>query len=672
MASPVLRVRALRDEIARHDYRYYVLADPEVPDAEYDRLMGELRALEVAHPQLVTADSPTQRVSGEPSREFGSVEHRVPMLSLDNAFSADDVRSFDKRVRERLATDAQVSYSCEPKLDGLAVNLVYESGRFVRGATRGDGIHGEDVTANLRTLASVPLTLRGRALPRLLEVRGEVFMSLPGFEKMNATALAAGDKVFVNPRNGAAGSLRQLDPRITANRPLEIYFYGVGLVEGGEVPGQHSELLTALRAWGLRTSPETRVASGVEGLLAYYEEIGRRRATLTYQIDGVVYKVDSLAQQRELGFVARAPRWAIAHKYPAQEELTIVRDIEWQVGRTGALTPVARLEPVFVGGVTVSNATLHNVDELQRKDVRPGDAVIVRRAGDVIPEIVRVVLERRAADAKPVLVPQSCPVCGSDVRRAEGEAVVRCTGGLVCPAQRKESLKHFASRRAMDIEGLGDKIVEQLVDASLVTNAADLYTLSQSQLAELERMGEKSASNLVAAIESSKQTSLSRFLYALGIPNVGEATAAAIAGHFLDLDRLNAATIEEIMEVPDVGPVVAASIREFLDEARNRRVIDSLLALGVHWPALELASAKDQPLAGKTFAITGTLPTLSRADAEALIRRAGGKPTASVTNKTSFLLAGNDAGSKQAKAAALGVPTIGEEELIQMIKQPVK
>ena len=667
MSAPADRVRVLRDSIARHDYRYYVLDDPEVPDAEYDRLMKELKSLEAAHPELVTPDSPTQRVSGAPRSEFGEVEHRVPMLSLDNAFSAEDIERFDKRIRERLETEEAIAYSCEPKLDGLAITLLYEKGRLVRGATRGDGVHGEDVTANLRTVPSVPLQLIGKGFPPVLEARGEVFMSLKGFERMNREALAKGEKVFVNPRNAAAGSLRQLDPRITATRPLEIYFYGTGVVEGATLPPRHSEVLAQLREWGLRVSPETTVAHGAEGLLDYYAAIGAKRASLGYQIDGVVYKVDSLLQQRELGFVARAPRWAIAHKYPAQEEMTTVRSIEWQVGRTGALTPVARLEPVFVGGVTVSNATLHNVDELRRKDVRPGDSVIIRRAGDVIPEIVRVVAERRPADAVEAPIPTVCPVCGSDVRRIEGEAVVRCTGGLVCGAQRKESLKHFAGRRAMDIEGLGDKVVEQLVDADLVTNAADLYALSVETLAELDRMGEKSAQNLIDAIEKSKQTTLPRFLFALGIPNVGEATALAIAESFGDLSPIAEASVDRIMEVPDVGPVVAAAVREFFDEPRNRAVISALASRGVSWPALTLDRAAVPGVDGKTFVLTGTLTSWSREDAADAIRRAGGKVSSSITKKTSFLVVGDAPGSKVAKAAELGVPVIGENELKTML-----
>jgi DNA ligase (NAD+) len=534
---------------------------------------------------------------------------------------------------------------------------------FTVGATRGDGVRGEDVTANLRTMRGVPLRLTGRGHPRLVEVRGEVFMTDTGFRKMNQEAEARGDKVFVNPRNAAAGSLRQLDPAISASRPLEIFFYGVGALEGGSLPSRHSEWLATLRGWGLRTSPEIRVARGVAGLLGYYRDIGARRASLGYQIDGVVYKVDSLARQRELGFVARAPRWAIAHKFPAEEEMTQVRDIEWQVGRTGALTPVARLEPVFVGGVTVSNATLHNVDELTRKDVRLGDTVVVRRAGDVIPEIVRVIPERRPRGAKPVSLPESCPVCGSAVSRVEGEAVARCTGGLVCPAQRKESLKHFASRRAMDVEGLGDKLVEQLVDAGLVASAADLYGLTTAQLEGLERMGEKSAAKLVAAIAASRETTLARFLYALGIPNVGEATALGIAEHFGTLQALQAATVEQIMSVPDVGPVVAADVREFFESKRNADVVDQLVAHGVSWPAPSTTKSENQPLAGKTLVLTGTLPTLGRADAEAMIRKAGGKVASSVSKKTDYVVAGESAGSKLEKAQQLGVVVISEEQL---------
>ena len=661
------QLEALKATLARYDYRYYVLDDPEVPDATYDRLMGELRALETAHPHCITPDSPTQRVSGTPLKHFDAVSHRVPMLSLENAFLDADVEAFDRRVRERLETEELIDYHCEPKLDGLAISLTYVEGHLVVGATRGDGVTGEDVTSNLRTMKSVPLRLQG-TVPALVEVRGEVFMSDAGFARMNREALAKGEKIFVNPRNAAAGSLRQLDPSITATRPLDAFFYGVGAVEGGTLPATHGEFVALLRAWGLRTCPETRVARGAAGLLAYYRDIGARRATLGYQIDGVVYKVDAFQSQRELGFVARAPRWAIAHKFPAEEEITQVRAIEWQVGRTGALTPVARLEPVFVGGVTVSNATLHNIDELTRKDVRVGDTVVIRRAGDVIPEVVRVIPERRPVGAVEAALPLACPVCGSAIQRVEGESVARCTGGYVCLAQRKEAIKHFAARRAMDVGGLGDKVVDQLVEAGLVESPADLYRLTVEQLAGLARMGEKSATKIAAALEKSRRTTLPRFLFALGIPNVGEATALALAEHFGDLSPLRMATLEQIQAVPDVGPVVAASIRGFLDDSRQASVVDQLIALGLVWEVQTVSRSDDLPFAGKTFVCTGTLPTLGRADAEALIRKFGGKVTGSVSKKTDYILAGADAGSKLAKAVELGVAVIGEEELKRMFR----
>ena len=660
------QIEALKATLARYDYRYYVLDDPEVPDATYDRLMGELRALETAHPHCITPDSPTQRVSGTPLKHFDAVSHRVPMLSLENAFLDADVEAFDRRVRERLETEELIDYHCEPKLDGLAISLTYVEGHLVVGATRGDGVTGEDVTSNLRTMKSVPLRLQG-TVPALVEVRGEVFMSDAGFARMNREALAKGEKIFVNPRNAAAGSLRQLDPSITATRPLDAFFYGVGAVEGGTLPATHGEFVALLRAWGLRTCPETRVARGAAGLLAYYRDIGARRATLGYQIDGVVYKVDAFQSQRELGFVARAPRWAIAHKFPAEEEITQVRAIEWQVGRTGALTPVARLEPVFVGGVTVSNATLHNIDELTRKDVRVGDTVVIRRAGDVIPEVVRVIPERRPVGAVEAALPLACPVCGSAIQRVEGESVARCTGGYVCLAQRKEAIKHFAARRAMDVEGLGDKVVDQLVEAGLVESPADLYRLTVEQLGGLARMGEKSATKIAAALEKSRRTTLPRFLFALGIPNVGEATALALAEHFGDLSPLRMATLEQIQAVPDVGPVVAASIRGFLDDSRQASVVDQLIELGLVWEVQTVSRSDDLPFAGKTFVCTGTLPTLGRADAEALIRKFGGKVTGSVSKKTDYILAGADAGSKLAKAVELGVAVIGEDQLKAMV-----
>ncbi len=577
------RARELRELIENHNYRYYVLDDPEVSDAQFDALMRELQQIESAHPELADADSPTQRVGGQASREFRAVVHAVPMLSLDNAFSEQDILDFDRRARERLDVEA-IAYSAEPKIDGLAITLRYEQGRLVQAATRGDGSRGEDVTVNVRAIRSVPIQLRGRKLPPVLEARGEVFMTRKSFEALNQRQSERGDKTFANPRNAAAGSLRQLDPSITAERSLDLFFYGVGAIEGWQLPARHSEVLGALREFGLRTCPEIDVVAGVDGCLEYYGRIGERRDALAYDIDGVVYKVDRLDWQRDLGFVARAPRWAIAHKFPAQEATTVVRDVQFYVGRTGALTPVAHVAPVFVGGVTVSNITLHNMDDVARKDVRIGDTVVVRRAGDVIPEIVRVVAEQRPPDARIVELPTRCPVCQSHVDRTEGEAVARCSGGLVCPAQRLGAIRHFAARRAMDVDGLGERLVEQLIESGRVTTPADLYTLTAAELAELDRMGAKSAANLVAALEHSKQTTLPRFLYALGIRDVGEATALALAEHFGDLDPLQAATVEDIQQVRDVGPIVAAHVREFFDEERNRRVIQDLRAAGVHWP----------------------------------------------------------------------------------------
>ncbi len=656
------RIAELREQIQRHDYRYYVLDDPEISDARYDALLAELRTLEAAHPELVAPDSPTQRVGGAPSAAFGEVVHAVPMLSLDNAFDEQDVLDFDRRVRERLDVEA-VEYSAEPKIDGLAISLRYEHGQLVQAATRGDGTRGEDVTANVRAIRSVPLALRGRQRPPLLEVRGEVYMTRRSFEQLNRRAAERDEKTFVNPRNAAAGSLRQLDPKVTASRSLDLFCYGVGATDGWTVPRRHSEVLGALRELGLRTCPQIEVVEGVGGALDYYARMGRCRDTLGYDIDGVVYKVDRLDWQRDLGFVARAPRWAVAHKFPAQEETTVVRDVEFQVGRTGALTPVARLEPVFVGGVTVSNVTLHNMDELARKDVRIGDTVVVRRAGDVIPEVVRVVTERRPRDAREVVLPHRCPVCGSHVTRTEGEAVARCSGGLVCSAQRREALRHFASRRAMDIEGLGDKLVEQLVDAGRVETPADLYSLTADELAGLERMGPKSAANLVEALERSKHTSLPRFLFALGIRDVGESTALALATHFGRLEALESATLEEIQQVRDVGPVVAAHVRDFFDEVRNRKVIDALRRHGVCWPDAEPAAAGGEgALSGETVVITGTLATMTRDEARDAARAAGATVTDSVSRKTTLLVVGAEAGSKLRKAQELGVAIVDEDE----------
>jgi DNA ligase (NAD+) len=669
--SAANRVRALRQQIDHHNYRYHVLDDPEVSDAEYDRLLLELKALEEQYPDLITADSPTQRVGATPVSELEEVVHTTPMLSLDNAFSDEDLIAFDRRVRERLESEEPIEYSAEPKLDGLAVSFRYESGRLVQAATRGDGLRGEDITHNVRTIKSVPIELRGTP-PKILEVRGEVFMLIAGFKAMNQRALERGEKTFVNPRNAAAGTMRQLDPRLAASRPLDAFFYGLGETSGWKPPQRHSDILQQFREWGLKVSPLVQTVHGVEGCLEYYRDIGRRRAELKYEIDGVVYKVNRLVQQRDLGFVARAPRWAIAHKFPAHEENTRVRGVEFQVGRTGALTPVARLEPVFVGGVTVSNATLHNMDEVRRKDVRIGDTVVIRRAGDVIPEVVKVVLERRPDDAQEVQLPAKCPICGSDVERVEGEAVARCTGGLFCAAQRKEALRHFAARRALDIDGLGSKIIDQLVDADppLVRSPADLYRLTAEQLAQLERMGEKSAANLIQSIERSKKTTLARFLYGLGIRDVGEATAAALASHFGSIEPLQQASEEEIQEVMDVGPVVAAHVHNFFQQAHNREIIDALIQLGVTWPRQQRkAASSDGPLTGKTFVITGTLDTMSRDEASDRITALGGKVTGSVSKKTSYVVAGAEPGSKLQKARELGVAIVDEAGLLGLLKQ---
>jgi DNA ligase (NAD+) len=665
-AGAAARAAELRAQLAQHDYRYYVLDDPEVPDAEYDRLMRELRALEAADPTLITPDSPTQRVSGTPSSAFGEVVHRVPMLSLDNAFTEEDLTAFDRRIHERLGLSGELEYVAEPKLDGLAVTVIYRDGQLAQAATRGDGVTGEDVTANVRTIRAVPQRLRGTA-PALLEARGEVFMLLGGFERMNEQARARGEKVFVNPRNAAAGSLRQLDPRITAARPLTAFFYALGALEGAPQPAGQLELLTWLRALGLPVSPEVRPVKGVGGCLDYYRDLGARRRALPYQIDGVVYKLERRADQERLGYLSRSPRWAIAHKFPADEALTQVKGVEFQVGRTGALTPVARLEPVFVSGVTVSNVTLHNIDEVHRKDVRVGDTVIVRRAGDVIPEVVSVILERRPAGTVPVQLPQRCPVCQSPVLRVEGEAVARCTGAFTCRAQRQEALRHFASRRALDIEGLGDKLIEQLVEHEQLRSPADIYALTLPQLAQLERMGEKSATNLLAAIEKSKHTTLPRLLLGLGIRDVGEATALALARHFGTLEQLMQADAAMIQQVPDVGPIVAAHVAAFFASDDHRKVIKALQAKGVKWPQMTPAPAAVDPLAGKTFVLTGTLSGLTRDEATQALSARGAKVAGSVSKKTHYLVAGAEAGSKLNRARELGVRVIDEQELLRLL-----
>ena len=667
MASVEQQIDTLRAQINAHNYRYHVLDDPSVPDAEYDRLLRELRALEEANPHLITSESPTQRVGNAPLSAFRQIQHEMPMLSLDNAFTEADLLAFDERVKKRLKIEHDVAYVCEPKLDGIAVSLLYIDGSLARAATRGDGTTGEDITDNVRTIKSVPLTLHGDDVPARLEVRGEIYLSKQGFEQLNDQARASEKKTFVNPRNAAAGSLRQLDSRITAARPLAIYCYGVGVSEGFVVPDTHSDMLARLKDLGLRVNPHISVAENIEGCQQYYLQTMQRRAALEYEIDGTVYKVNRMDWQAELGFVSRAPRWAVAHKFPAEEELTQLLAVEFQVGRTGAITPVARLEPVFVGGVTVSNATLHNMDEIARLDVRVGDTVIVRRAGDVIPKIVQVVLDARPSGAKEIRVPATCPVCGSDVERNEDEAAYRCVGGLVCAAQRKRAIQHFASRKAMDIDGLGDKLVDQLVDAELIKTVADLFLLDHETLSGLERMGAKSADNLLAALAKSKTTTLPRFLYSLGVREVGETTARSVAQYFGDLDDIVSATEEDLHAVDDVGPIVAAHIANFFQSEDNQKVVAELRAAGVHWPALE-RSAPTSPLAGKTFVLTGTLQTLTREDAKARLLQQGAKVAGSVSKKTDYVVAGDKAGSKLTKASELNIPLLTEQELIDLLQ----
>jgi DNA ligase (NAD+) len=664
----VARVKELRAELDQHNYNYYALDRPSITDAEYDRLFRELQQLEEAHPQLVTPDSPTQRVGAQPLAEFAQVTHRTPMLSLNNAFAEEEITAFDKRVREALDA-ATVEYAAEPKFDGLAISLTYAEGLLVTAATRGDGSTGEDVTANLRTLRAIPLRLRGARSPALLEVRGEVLMLRADFETLNLRQREQGEKEFVNPRNAAAGSLRQLDPRITATRRLVFYAYGTGApVDGGL--RKHSQVLDRLAELGFPVTAERAVVKGVDGMLGFYRAIGVKRAGLSFDIDGVVYKVNDLSAQSTLGFVSRAPRFAIAHKFPAEEATTVVDGIDVQVGRTGALTPVARLQPVFVGGVTVTNATLHNEDEVHRKDVRVGDTVVVRRAGDVIPEVVRVLVDRRPPRTRRFVMPARCPVCDSAVTKAEDEAIARCSAGLYCPAQRKQALLHFASRRAMDIEGLGDKVVEQLVDGNLVRTPADLYKLGIVKLAALERMAEKSATNLVYAIEKSKHTTLARFIYALGIRNVGERTAQDLARYFGAIDRLAIADVEALQMVPDVGPVVAKSIAGFFAEPHNREVIEQLLAAGVGFAETEARHVDTtSPVYGKTFVLTGALPNLSRDEAAQKIRDHGGKVSGSVSKKTDYVVAGADAGSKFDKARELGIAILDEAGLLKLLEQ---
>lgn len=683
-AEIALEAQTLRSSIRYHNHRYYVLDDPELPDAEYDKLFQRLRELENQYPRLLTTDSPTMRVGGEAMAGFSTVTHEVPMLSLGNVFNAEQLFSFDKRViktlddrlghaamqpGDDLFSSPQIAYCCEPKLDGLAISLLYEKGKLVRAATRGDGVTGEDITHNVRTIPSVPLKLLGDELPALLEVRGEVVMPKAGFLKLNAQAAARGEKTFVNPRNAAAGSLRQLDPRIAAQRPLEFYAYSVVQAAGLPLPSSQFAILQQLTGLGFRISREIRRGEGPQFVQSFYEDMQSRRDSLPYEIDGVVIKVDAMKWQQELGFVSREPRWATAYKFPAQEAITRVQSVEFQVGRTGALTPVARLAPVFVGGVTVSNATLHNFDEIERMDVRVGDSVVIYRAGDVIPKVVRVLLDQRPSGAAAVVLPLHCPVCGSDVERPLDEAIARCSGGLFCPAQQKEALKHFVSRRAMDIDGLGDKWIEQLVDLQLIRSSADLYVLKKEALLPLERMGEKSAENLLQAITHSKDTSLPRFLYALGIRDVGEATALALARYFGRLDAIMTAAEAALIRVPDVGPVVAESIATFFRQPHNIEVIMRLRELGVHWPDMQAQSDRPQPFAGQTWVLTGSLATMSRDQAKEKLQQLGAKVSGSVSKKTHCVVAGEAAGSKLADAEKFGVTVISESAFLQRLAE---
>ena len=670
MSSPIFeQISQLRAQLEEHNHNYYVLDAPSIPDAEYDRLMRELSALEQANPEFQSPDSPSQKVGGAALDKFEQVTHQVPMLSLDNAFSEEEFAAFNRRIKERLMDNKELTFCCEPKLDGLAVSIIYRDGVLVQAATRGDGMVGENITQNVKTIRNVPLKLRGDDFPAELEVRGEVFMDSAGFAKLNSEAEKRGDKVFVNPRNAAAGSLRQLDSKVTAKRPLMFYAYSTGLVADGQLPEDHYQQLAKLTDWGLPLCPETKLVEGQQAALDYYQDILTRRSSLAYEIDGVVIKVNDKKLQERLGFVARAPRWAIAFKFPAQEEITQLLDVEFQVGRTGAITPVARLEPVFVGGVTVSNATLHNGDEIARLGVKIGDTLIIRRAGDVIPQITQVVLERRPDDAKDIEFPATCPICDSHVERIEGEAVARCTGGLVCQAQRKQAIKHFASRKALDVDGLGDKIVDQLVDRELIKTPADLFILKQGHFESLERMGPKSAKNLVNALQDAKQTTLAKFLYSLGIREVGEATAQNLANHFLTLEKITQASVDALTEVSDVGEIVAKHVRGFFSEEHNMAVVNALVEQGIHWPELTAPSADAQPLAGLTYVLTGTLSELNRNDAKARLQALGAKVSGSVSAKTDALIAGEKAGSKLTKAQDLGIDVLTEADLIALLSE---
>ena len=664
------KLETLRNTLRRYEYEYHVLDNPSVPDSEYDRLFHQLKALELEHPDLVTADSPTQRVGAKPLAGFRQIRHEMPMLSLDNAFSDEEFYAFVKRIEDRLIVlPKPLTFCCEPKLDGLAVSILYINGVLSQAATRGDGSRGEDITANIRTIRNVPLQLLIDNPPARLEVRGEVFMPHAGFERLNKHALELGEKTFANPRNAAAGSLRQLDPNITSKRPLAFNAYSIGIAEGINLPNTHYARLQWLKSVGIPINPEIRLCNGVEEVLAFYHDMQNKRALLGYDIDGTVLKINDIELQNELGFISKAPRWAIAYKFPAQEELTVLNDVEFQVGRTGAITPVAKLKPVFVAGVTVSNATLHNGDEIARLNLAIGDTVVVRRAGDVIPQIIGVLHERRPTDAKPIIFPHNCPVCGSQIVRIEGEAVARCTGGLFCAAQRKESLKHFVSRKAMDIDGVGGKLIEQLVERELIRTPADLFKLDLTTLMQLERMGEKSAKNALNSLEQAKHTTLARFIFALGIREVGESTALNLANHFKTLEALKNADFEQLQAVPDVGEVVANRILAFWREPHNVDAVNDLIAQGIHWDAVETKEAGDNPFKGKIVVLTGTLSQMGRNEAKALLQEMGAKVSGSVSAKTDFVIAGDAAGSKLTKAQELGISVLSEDEFLALVQK---
>ena len=662
------QIDKLRQDLRRYEYEYHVLDNPTIPDAEYDRLFHQLKALEADHPELITADSPTQRVGAKPLSGFAQIRHEIPMLSLDNAFSDEEFYAFVKRIEDRLIRLPEpLTFCCEPKLDGLAVSILYVNGVLTQAATRGDGTTGEDITANIRTIRNIPLQLLMDNPPARLEVRGEVFMPHEGFERLNQQALEKGEKTFANPRNAAAGSLRQLDPKITSKRPLVLNAYGIGIAEGVDLPNTHYDRLQWLKSIGIPVNPEIRLCNGTDEVLDFYRDIQNKRSSLGYDIDGTVLKINDIALQEKLGFISKAPRWAIAYKFPAQEELTRLNDVEFQVGRTGAITPVAKLEPVFVAGVTVSNATLHNGDEIERLDIAIGDTVVIRRAGDVIPQIIGVLHDRRPADARPIIFPETCPVCDSAIVRIEGEAVARCTGGLFCAAQRKEALKHFVSRKAMDIDGVGGKLIEQLVDRELIHTPADLFKLDLTTLTRLERMGTKSAENALASLEKAKNTTLARFIFALGIREVGEATALNLANHFKTLEALQNADLKALQQVPDVGEVVANRILAFWHEPHNVAVVNDLIAQGVHWETVETKEVTENRFKGKTVVLTGTLTQMGRNEARALLQDMGAKVSGSVSAKTDFVIAGDAAGSKLTKAQELGVTVLTEEEFLAQI-----